>query len=114
MYYVTDSQYLLYALNNNGSYSVSCPAARASLQKLGYMTIGNIRGKWDNGNPIPNCLVLTPKGRIRAEQIKKQLYEDRRNAINSREMYQYKSWYIKRDRVFYDPNRIFFDNVTKK
>lgn len=62
-----DYEYLLMALRSNGT-SVECPEARASLEKLGYMTPATIRYTF-GGGIIPHGMVLTKAGQKRAQEI---------------------------------------------
>lgn len=70
-----DHTYLIMALRL-GICNVTCPQARASLVKLGYMSPSKIKHNGYSGY-IAFAMALTKKGQRRAEEILKQINEDR-------------------------------------
>ncbi len=60
-----DEQYLIKAAN---SYvSITCPRARFSLQKLGFVVPCFVRGSYNS--TVPHAMCLTKKGQKRVDQI---------------------------------------------
>lgn len=70
-----DHTYLIMALRS-GISNVKCPQARASLVKLGYMSYAKTKHNGHYGY-IGYAMALTKKGQRRAEEILKQINEDR-------------------------------------
>ena len=79
-----DYHYLLMALQS-GACNVTCPQARASLQKLGFMTPAKIRDRYGRGNIEQHGMALTKKGQKRAQEIKDQLDNDRHELIHRKD-----------------------------
>ncbi len=83
----TDEQYLTFAYRN-GSVEISCPQARYSLIKLGFMTPCEVYGSYWSKHS--NGMTLTKKGQKRAKQIVKFQEEKLQSEIASRDRRGYR------------------------
>lgn len=65
----SDTKYLVWAYQSNYA-SITDPAIRHSLLKLGFIEKADVRYRYgSNGSFVPHAYVLTKKGNKRAQQI---------------------------------------------